>query len=112
MAGLRADGASHVARSGRRCQERAERGRMRHGLRARPPLPPFGFGVVDQGAQRSASGRGTVDAFAGDVVAINPGEVHDGRPLGGPLRTWRTVYLEPDLMEALGAPRDTAIIRP
>jgi transcriptional regulator GlxA family with amidase domain len=38
--------------------------------------------------------------------------VHDGRPLGGPLRTWRTVYLEPDLMEALGAPRDTAINRP
>jgi AraC-like DNA-binding protein len=79
---------------------------------ARHTHATFGFGVVDQGAQRSASGRGTVDAFAGDVVATNPGEVHDGRPLGGPLRTWRTVYLEPAAMTALGAGRDTAITRP
>jgi hypothetical protein len=33
----------------------------------------FGFGVMGDGAQRSSSGRGMVDAYAGN----NPGEVHD-----------------------------------
>jgi len=61
----------------------------------------FGFGVVAQGAHRSGSGRGTVDAFAGDVVTTNPGELHDGRPLGTPSRTWSTVYLEPQVLAAL-----------
>jgi AraC-like DNA-binding protein len=28
----------------------------------------FGFGVVDEGAHRSGSGRGTVDALAGDLL--------------------------------------------
>ena len=80
---------------------------------ARHTHASFGFGVVDQGAQRSASGRGTVDAFAGDIVATNPGEVHDGRPLGGPARTWRTVYLEPTLLASLGGgAKDVAITRP
>lgn len=58
----------------------------------------FGLGIVDDGAQRSASGHGTVDAYAGDIVTTNPGEVHDGRPLGGPSRRWRTVYLEPRVL--------------
>jgi len=72
----------------------------------------YGLGVVDAGAQRSASGRGTVDAFAGDLVATNPGEVHDGRPLGGPSRTWRTIYIEPAFLAAM-APggREVAIAR-
>ena len=61
----------------------------------------FGFGVVDAGAHRSSSGRGTVDAFAGDIVTANPGEMHDGRPLGGPSRTWCTVYVDPGLLQAL-----------
>ncbi len=54
----------------------------------------FGFGVLEDGAQRSASGRGQVDAYAGDVISTNPGEVHDGQPLGGPSRRWRMLYLE------------------
>jgi AraC-like DNA-binding protein len=58
----------------------------------------YGFGLIDDGAHRSASGRGAVDAYAGDIVCTNPGEVHDGRPLGGPSRRWRTVYLEPDVL--------------
>jgi AraC-like DNA-binding protein len=61
----------------------------------------FGFGVVDQGAHRSSSGRGTVDAFAGDIVTTNPGEMHDGRPLGAPSRSWCTVYIEPDVLAGL-----------
>lgn len=75
----------------------------------------FGFGVVADGAHRSCSGRGTVDAFAGDIVTTNPGEVHDGRPLGAPSRTWCTVYLEPQVLASLAcaAPAgDLAITRP
>jgi hypothetical protein len=44
----------------------------------------YGFGILEQGAQRSASGRGRVDAVAGQVITSNPGEVHDGGPLGAP----------------------------
>ncbi|HSW04276.1 AraC family transcriptional regulator [Aquabacterium sp.] len=64
----------------------------------------YGLGLLDQGAQTSASGRGEVDAHAGDVITTNPGEVHDGRPLGGPSRRWRIVYLTPEaLAAAIGA---------
>ncbi|HVE52557.1 MAG TPA: AraC family transcriptional regulator [Ramlibacter sp.] len=87
---------------------RSERhyGRHSHGT--------FGFGVVDAGAHRSCSGRGTVDAYAGQVVTTNPGEVHDGRPLGGPSRAWRTVYVEPPLLAAMDPAHDdeVAITRP
>lgn len=71
----------------------------------------FGFGVLEAGAQRSASGRGTVEACAGDLITTNPGEVHDGRPWGGPSRRWRMVYLEPELFAAMaveGTPGDAA----
>lgn len=68
----------------------------------------FGFGVMEHGAQRSASGRGMVDAYAGHILTHNPGEVHDGRPLGGPSRCWRMVYLEPEVLVAL-AGGDTGI---
>ncbi len=57
----------------------------------------FGIGVLNQGAQRSASGRGPVEAIAGEVITVNPGEVHDGAPLGGP-RAWRMLYLDPTLV--------------
>jgi AraC-like DNA-binding protein len=80
---------------------------------ARHSHATFGLGVVDQGAQRSASGRGTVDAFAGDIVTTNPGEVHDGRPLGGPSRSWRTVYLAPGMLATVSDDaRTVAITRP
>lgn len=68
-----------------------------------------GLGLLDAGAQRSASGVGRVDAFAGDLIATNPGEVHDGQPLGGPSRRWRMVYLDAGAMAAwdgLGVDRD------
>lgn len=75
----------------------------------------FGFGVVDDGAHRSSSGRGTVDAYAGDIVTTNPGELHDGRPLGGPSRTWCTVYLQPQVLAGMlsgPAGGELAITRP
>jgi hypothetical protein len=73
----------------------------------------FGFGVVESGAHRSASGRGPVDAMAGDLITHNPGEVHDGQPLGGPRRRWRMVHLDtPALRSALALPEgDTRIGR-
>ena len=70
----------------------------------------FGVGWLQQGAQTSASGRGQVQAYAGDILMCNPGEVHDGQPLGGPSRRWRMLYLEPAAMAAaIGAPDAAAI---
>lgn len=61
----------------------------------------FGIGVILDGAQRSASGRGPVDAGPGDVITVNPGEVHDGSPIGRGGRFWRMLYLDPALIAAL-----------
>jgi len=78
----------------------------------------FGVGVIDEGAQSSASGCGNVDAYAGNLIATNPGEVHDGRPLGANARRWRMLYLEPDALRwatdaaFAGAAQDMALIRP
>lgn len=63
----------------------------------------YGFGVLDDGAHRSSSDRRTYDAYAGDILATNPGEMHDGRPLGGPMRRWHTIYLEPEMLASVGA---------
>ncbi|WPZ32290.1 AraC family transcriptional regulator [Thalassobaculum sp. OXR-137] len=60
----------------------------------------FGVGVILDGAQISASGRGQVEAEAGDVITVNPGEVHDGAPVGGG-RRWSMLYVDPRRMAAL-----------
>jgi AraC-like DNA-binding protein len=74
----------------------------------------FGVGLLEDGAQRSASGRGQVEAFAGDVITTNPGEVHDGQPLGGPSRRWRMLYLEADAFASMmeGVQGEVEITRP
>ncbi len=54
----------------------------------------FGIGIMDRGAQKSFSGRGTVEAGAGDVITVNPFEVHDGTPIGDTGRAWRMLYLD------------------
>ncbi|MCM2477478.1 AraC family transcriptional regulator [Rhizobium sp. CG5] len=61
----------------------------------------FGIGLIEAGGQLSASGRGQVTAGAGDVITVNPGEVHDGSPLRNENRRWRMLYLEPSLMRSL-----------
>lgn len=75
-----------------------------------------GVGLVERGAQRSASGRGMVDAQAGDLITTNPGEVHDGHPLGGTSRRWRMVYFEPGVLSAMvgeaSVAADVEITRP
>lgn len=66
----------------------------------------FGFGVMDEGGQVSASGRGQVQALAGQIITTNPGEVHDGVPLQHQARRWRMVYLAPQaLADLLGHTR-------
>ncbi len=42
-----------------------------------------GIGLIDAGDQTSASGRGPVQALRGEVITVNPGEVHDGVPMQG-----------------------------
>jgi len=64
----------------------------------------FGIGVILRGAQQSFSGRGIVEAQAGDPITVNPGEVHDGSPLGARGRSWRMLYFDPPALRApLGA---------
>lgn len=57
----------------------------------------FGIGYMDTGGQKSLSGRGIVESFPGDIITVNPGEVHDGRPLDGP-RSWRMLYFDTELI--------------
>ncbi|WP_213778054.1 AraC family transcriptional regulator [Caballeronia sp. dw_276] len=73
----------------------------------------YGLGYLQSGAQSSASGCGQVDAFAGDLITTNPGEVHNGRPLGGASRRWRMVYLEPETLASMsGDQHMVALTRP
>jgi AraC-like DNA-binding protein len=70
----------------------------------------YGIGVIEHGAHRSWSGRGQVEARAGEVITVNPGEVHDGAPLAGTSRRWRMLYLDPRLVSAAwdGGPAEFA----
>jgi AraC-like DNA-binding protein len=69
----------------------------------------FGFGLIERGAHRSMSGRGVVDAHVGEVITTNPGEVHDGRPLGGTSRRWRMIYLDSAVMASVVGPETPAV---
>lgn len=66
----------------------------------------FGVGLIDRGAQKSASGRGMVEAGTGDIITVNPGEVHDGAPIGDGGRAWRMLYLDPAIIVGLAADID------
>ncbi len=66
----------------------------------------FGIGLVVDGGQRSASGRGQVEAGPGNVITVNPGEVHDGTPIRGEPREWHMFYLSPSLIDEIGAGLD------
>lgn len=57
----------------------------------------YGIGFLTAGGQISASGRGQVEAQAGQLITVNPGEVHDGAPLGRTARSWHMLYITPDL---------------
>src|SRR5260370_5367840 len=57
----------------------------------------FGIGVMTFGAHRSWSCMGDVHAEAGDVIMVNPGEIHDGAPLDDEVRGWRMIDIDPTL---------------
>jgi AraC-like DNA-binding protein len=75
----------------------------------------YGIGIMTSGLQRSWSVVGQVESRAGDVIMVNPGEMHDGIPGGGAARGWRILYLDPALI-AREIAEDTAnedvIVRP
>ena len=58
----------------------------------------YGIGVVLSGAQRSWSGVGQVESLPGDVITVNPGELHDGIPIDGSVRRWRIIYFDPPVL--------------
>jgi AraC-like DNA-binding protein len=75
----------------------------------------YGIGVILSGAQRSWSGVGPVESFPGDVISVNPGELHDGHPVDRAARRWRIIYFDPDrLSEHLvpDAKRDIEFVSP
>jgi AraC-like DNA-binding protein len=78
----------------------------------------FGVGVVDAGVHASLSDCGQVKAGAGDLIFVNPGEVHDGHAVRGQARTWRMFYFDPALMAQIqtdlrdGAPAASAFCAP
>jgi AraC-like DNA-binding protein len=43
---------------------------------------------------------------------MNPGDVHDGRPLGEPSRRWYTIYIEPEVLAAIAGRGDAAFAKP
>jgi AraC-like DNA-binding protein len=53
----------------------------------------YGIGFITVGGQISASGRGQVEAGPGQLITVNPGEVHDGAPIGRTPRSWHMLYL-------------------
>jgi AraC-like DNA-binding protein len=57
----------------------------------------FGIGIMTFGAQRSWI-IGQVESEAGDVIMVNPGEMHDGMPVDGVARGCRILYLDPGLV--------------
>jgi AraC-like DNA-binding protein len=58
----------------------------------------YGIGVVVSGVQRSWSGLGQVESLPGDVITVNPGELHDGYPIDGGIRRWRIMYFDPTVL--------------
>jgi AraC-like DNA-binding protein len=67
---------------------------------ARHAHDEFGVGLVTGGAQRSWSGRGLVEAVRGNLITVNPREVHDGAPLG-PARSWSMLYFSEQMVGAI-----------
>ena len=57
----------------------------------------FGLGVLHAGGHRSWSDIGWVEATRGDIIMVNPGEMHDGICLDQKPRGWKMLYFEPQI---------------
>ncbi len=87
---------------------RSDRGFPRHAH------DTYGIGILLEGGHRSWSGRGPVEAGPGECIAVNPGEMHDGHPVGRAARSWRMLHLDPALLADLDPGRSgtVEIVRP
>lgn len=61
----------------------------------------FGIGLISAGGHRSWSGIGWVDASCGDIIMVNPGEMHDGMSLDGKPRSWKMLFFEPRIADEI-----------
>lgn len=61
----------------------------------------FGIGVITSGGHRSWSNAGWVNAACGDVIMVNPGEIHDGSSIDGSARSWKMLFFEPELVHGI-----------
>ncbi len=57
----------------------------------------FGLGVLYAGGHRSWSDIGWVEATRGDIIMVNPGEMHDGICLDQRPRGWNMIYFDPQI---------------
>ena len=65
----------------------------------------FGIGYLVDGGQESWSGRGLVEARAGDIITVNPGELHDGLGRQNEARHWRMLFLNSEAVtDLMGCP--------
>lgn len=65
----------------------------------------FGIGYLVSGGQESWSGRGLVEARAGDIITVNPGELHDGLGRQGETRHWRMLFFDSEAVtDLMGRP--------
>lgn len=64
----------------------------------------YSFGLMEDGAHISASGKGRVRAYAGDIITNNPGEIHDGAPLGCDTRRWRMACVDARTISGITGP--------
>lgn len=67
---------------------------------ARHAHDEFGIGLMVEGAQRSWSGRGAVEAVSGNLITVNPAELHDGTPVGSQ-RRWSMLYFSQPLVRSI-----------
>jgi len=67
----------------------------------------FGIGRIAAGGHASWSAVGPVEAVAGDTIAVNPEEMHDGSPLARRERSWRMLFIPVDTIASIsGFERD------
>ena len=68
----------------------------------------FGIGIIHSGGHRSWSDIGWVEARPGDIIMVNPGEMHDGSCLDRKPRSWKMIYFEPQIASEILAENPSA----
>jgi AraC-like DNA-binding protein len=71
----------------------------------------YAFGAIEEGAMRFWHGGTEHVAAAGEIIALNPGAVHDGRPETVEGCRYRMLYVERSTIEDL-IPRSDALTGP